>query len=420
MQVNYRWKKHYKTAKYPIRQPRWLTWLIWVLSKIALLGKKYTLETVDMEGLEPPYLLFSNHMAFIDFELSALVTYPKRVNNVVNIDGYHMMPWLLTWIGSICTRKFTNDIHLVKSIRRVVQNGDILCLYPEARYTPIGTTAFLPDSLGRLVKMNKVPLVVVTHHGNHLYSPFWAYKNKRKVPMHTVFRQVLTSQQVQSMTVDEINAAIRSAMEYDEYRYQLENNILITEPNRAEGLHKVLYQCPHCGTQFQMGSQGAELFCKRCGKRWYLQENGQLMATEGETEFSHIPHWFEWEREQVRGQILRGEYRYEDEVDIYSFPRCYRFIPLGKAKVCHSFQDGFTIDGHYRGQDYHIHRPPKSMNSLHVEYDFHRFRKENCFDISTETDSFYCYPTNPDMVTKLAFATEEIYKLHLPAKAYPH
>ena len=420
MQVNYRWKKHYKTAKYPIRQPRWLTWLIWVLSKIALLGKKYTLETVDMEGLEPPYLLFSNHMAFIDFELSALVTYPKRVNNVVNIDGYHMMPWLLTWIGSICTRKFTNDIHLVKSIRRVVQNGDILCLYPEARYTPIGTTAFLPDSLGRLVKMNKVPLVVVTHHGNHLYSPFWAYKNKRKVPMRTVFRQVLTAQQVQSMTVDEINAAIRSAMEYDEYRYQLENNILITEPNRAEGLHKVLYQCPHCGTEFQMGSQGAELFCKHCGKRWYLQENGQLMATEGETEFPHIPHWFEWEREQVRGQILRGEYRYEDEVDVYSFPRCYRFIPLGKAKVCHSFQDGFTIDGHYRGRDYHIHRPPKSMNSLHVEYDFHRFRKENCFDISTETDSFYCYPTNPDMVTKLAFATEEIYKLHLPAKAYPN
>ena len=420
MQVNYRWKKHYKTAKYPIRQPRWLTWLIWVLSKIALLGKKYTLETVDMDGLEPPYLLFSNHMAFIDFELSALVTYPKRVNNVVNIDGYHMMPWLLTWIGSICTRKFTNDIHLVKSIRRVVQNGDILCLYPEARYTPIGTTAFLPDSLGRLVKMNKVPLVVVTHHGNHLYSPFWAYKNKRKVPMRTVFRQVLTAQQVQSMTVDEINAAIRSAMEYDEYRYQLENNILITEPNRAEGLHKVLYQCPHCGTEFQMGSQGAELFCKHCGKRWYLQENGQLMATEGETEFPHIPHWFEWEREQVREQILRGEYRYEDEVDVYSFPRCYRFIPLGKAKVCHSFRDGFTIDGHYRGRDYHIHRPPKSMSSLHVEYDFHRFRKENCFDISTETDSFYCYPTNPDMVTKLAFATEEIYKLHLPTKAYPN
>ena len=282
MEVNYRWKKHYKTAKYPIRQPKWLTWVIWILSKFALIGKNYKLETIDMEGLEPPYIIFSNHMAFIDFELAAMVTHPRRVNNVVNIDGYHMMPWLLTWIGSICTRKFTNDLHLVKSVRRVVQNGDILCMYPEARYTPIGTTSFLPDSLGRLVKMNKVPLVVVTHHGNYLYSPFWAYKNKRKVPMHTVFRQVLTAQQVESMSVDEINAVIRSAMEYDEYRYQLENGIRITEPNRAEGLQKVLYQCPHCHTEFQMGTKGTEIFCNHCGKRWTMLENGQLQAVEGE------------------------------------------------------------------------------------------------------------------------------------------
>ena len=412
MEVNYRSKEHYKTAKYPNRQPKFWTWVIWGLSKTLLTGKKYTLEKIDMEGLEPPYILFSNHQAFIDFELAALVTTPHRVNNVVNIDGYHMMPWLLTWIGSICTRKFTNDIHLVKSIRRVTENGDVLCMYPEARYTPIGTTSFLPDSLGRLVKMNKVPLVVAIHHGNHLYSPFWAYKNKRKVPLHTTFRQVLTAEQVAAMKPEEINAVIRQAMEYDEYRYQLENNILITEPYRAEGLHKVLYQCPHCGTEFQMGSRGAEIFCRHCGKRWFLEENGQLTARSGETEFPHIPDWFEWEREQVRSQIEAGTYSYEDEVDVYSFPRCYRFIPLGRAKVRHSLEEGFTIDGHYRGEDYHIHRPPKGMNSLHVEYDFHRFRKENCFDISTETDSFYCYPTNPDIITKLAFATEEIYKIH--------
>ena len=418
MQVNYRWQKSYRTAKYPIRQPLWLTWVIWILSKCALIGKNYTIETVNMEGLEPPYILFSNHMAFIDFELAAMYTHPRRVNNVVNIDGYHRMPWLLTWIGSICTRKFTNDFHLVKSIRRVVRNGDILSLYPEARYTPIGTTSFLPDSLGRLVKMNKVPLVVCLHHGNHLYSPFWAYANKRRVPFKTVFRQVLTAEQVQDMSVDEINAAIREAMAYDEYRYQLEAGIRITEPYRAEGLEKVLYQCPHCGTEFQMGTKGAEIFCNHCGKHWFLQENGQLEAREGETEFSHIPHWFEWEREQVRQEILQGRYRYEDEVEVYSFPRCYRFIPLGRAKVCHDPENGFTIHGHYRGKDYHIHRHPKGMNSLHVEYNFHRLRKENCFDISTEEDSFYCYPTNPDIITKLSFATEEIYKLHLPGKVH--
>ena len=412
MEVNYKNKKRYKTARYPRRQPKFWTWVIWFLSKIMLRGKKYTLETINMEGLKPPYIIFSNHMEFIDFELATMVTYPNRVNNVVNIDGYLMMPFLLEWIGAICTRKFTNDIHLVKSIRRVIRNGDILCLYPEARYTPIGTTSFLPDSLGRLVKMNKVPLVVVTHHGNHLYSPTWNYAHKRKVPMHTVFRQVLTAQQVEEMTADEINAVIKQAMVYDEYRYLQESGQRLTEPFRAEGLHKVLYQCPHCGEEFQMDTAGAEIFCKHCGKRWFMEENGKLRALEGETEFDHIPDWYEWQRQQVRQQIERGEYHYEAEVDVYGLPRCWRFIPLGKGKVRHDPENGFVLEGHYRGQDYRIVRPPKATNSLHIEYDFHRLRKENCFDISTEDDSYYCYPTNnPLIVTKLALATEEIYKL---------
>ena len=410
--VNYKNKKRYKLAKYPIRQPLILAWLIHLISRIGLIGQDYKIEKVNMEGLKGGYFLLSNHMYFIDFLICAVATGWRRVNNVVSFDGYYRRPWLMELIGSIGTRKYVMDLHLIKSIKHVLEKGDILCMYPEARYTPIGTTSYLPDSLGRLVKMNKVPLVVVTHHGNYLYSPFWAYKNKHKVPHHTVFRQVLTAQQVAEMTPDDINAVIREAMQYDEYRYQLENNIRIVEPNRAEGLQKVLYQCPHCHTEFQMATEGAEIFCNHCGKRWFMEENGQLTANDGHTEFPHIPDWFEWERAQVRQQIEDGTYRYEDEVDVYSFPRCYRFIPLGKAKVCHSFQDGFTIDGHYRGADYHIHRPPKGMNSLHVEYDFHRFLKKNCFDISTETDSFYCYPTNPDIITKLAFATEEIYKLH--------
>ena len=161
-----------------------------------------------------------------------------------------------------------------------------------------------------------------------------------------------------------------------------------------------LYKCACCGHEGAMEGKGTALRCGHCGKEWELTTLGELKATEGETEFPHIPDWFEWERAQVRQQILDGTYRYEDELDVYSFPRCYRFIPLGRATVRHDFENGFTIDGHYRGRDYHIHRPAKGMNSLHVEYDFHRFRKENCFDISTETDSFYCYPTNPDIITK--------------------
>ena len=225
--------------------------------------------------------------------------------------------------------------------------------------------------------------------------------------------QILTAEDIERMSVDEINAVVAKGLQYDEYRYQKDNGILITEPYRAEGLHRVLYQCPHCKTEFKMNSKGTELFCEECGKRWNLNEDGTLSAIEGETEFSHIPDWFEWEREQVRAQVESGEYAYTDEVDVFSMPRTNNFVPLGKAKITHSVQDGFVLEGHHNGKDYRIQRKPLEINSLHVEYEYFRVRRADCFDISTETDSFYCYPTQENVVTKLAFATEEIFQKNL-------
>ena len=415
--VNYKNKRRYKTAKYPIRQPIYLTWLIWFLSKIMLFGKKYKIEKINMEGLKPPYMILSNHMYFIDFELTALATYPNRVNNVVNIDGYYRRPWLMEWIGAICTRKFTSDFHLVKSIRKVLKRGDILCMYPEARYSPCGISSYIPDSIGMLIKMNKTPVVAILHRGNHLHSPFWNFrKPRKKVPLHTTMTQILTVEQIEKLSAEEITKIVREALTYDDYRYQKENGILITEPDRAEGMHKILYQCPHCMAESKMDSNGAEIFCTECGKRWTLMEDGTLKANDGETEFSHVPDWFEWERAQVTEQVENGTYRFEDEVDVYSMPRCWRFEHLGAAKLTHDPENGFVIDGHYRGEDYHIHRAPMQSNSLHVEYDYCYIKPFDCVEISTENDSFTCYPKQQNVVTKMAFATEAIYQKQMRTK----
>ena len=410
IKVNYKKPFHYKyTSRYPMHQSKFWSGLIWVLSKMMLVGKRYTTETINMEGLKPPYMLLSNHMHFIDFEITAMVTGMQSVSNVVSIDGYVGKWFLLEWIGAICTRKYTTDLHLVKAIRHVLQRGDVLAMYPEARYTPCGTLSFLPDSLGKLIKMNKVPVVTVVHHGNHLYAPFWnVFKKKKSVPMHAVYKKVLTPEQIGELSVEEINSLLKKELQYDEYQYQKDNGIRITEPFRAEGLHKVLYKCPHCGAE-AMDSEGAEIFCTHCGKRWLWQEDGYLKATEGETEFDHIPDWFNWERQQVIREIEEGTYRFEDEVEVFSLPHIWRYIPLGKAKLTHDHENGFQLEGHYRGQKYYVNRKTEQTNSLHVEYNFTPIDGADYLDISTENDSFYCRPTKPNVITKLAFATEALY-----------
>lgn len=411
VEVNYKNKKRYKTAKYPIRQPLFFTYLIWLLSKILLIGKKYKIEKVNMEGLKPPYMLLSNHMHFIDFELTAMVTLPHRVNNVVALDGFYRRPWLMELIGSIGTRKFTTDLHLVKSIYKVLKRGDILCMYPEARYTPCGISSYLPDSLGMLVKRAKVPVVTVVHKGNYLHSPFWDFRKKRKVPMHTTATKILTPEQIENMSAAEINAVLKKALEYDDYAYQRKEGFLIKEKFRAEGLHKVLYQCPHCMSESKMSSKGDKIFCTECGKRWRLNEDSSLTALDGSTEFERVPDWFLWEREQVKGQIERGEYSFSDDVDVYSQPRCWKFEHLGNARISHDAENGFILEGEYNGETYRIQRTPIQNNSLHVEYDWCYVKPFDCFDISTENDSFFCYPKKENVITKLAFATEIIYQM---------
>ena len=409
--VNYPNKKRYNTAQYPIRQPWFFVYLIWLLSRLTLPKVPWKVEKINMEGLKPPYMMLSNHMYFVDFKLAAMGVGFHRVNNVVSIDGYYRRPFLMEWIGAICTRKYTMDLHLVKSIKKVLSRGDILSMYPEARYTPCGTLNYMPESLGKLVKMNKVPVVAVVHHGNYLHSPFWNFRKKRHVPLHTTMTKILTPEQIKEMSVDEINAVLKEKLWYDEYQYQKDNGILITEPFRAEGLHKVLYQCPACGVEHEMDSEGTQIYCKKCGKRWNLNEDGTLSALSGETEFSRVPDWYNWERTQVEEQIEKGTYSFEDEVEVFSMPRCWKFEKLGKAKIRHTIDEGFVLEGHYNGEDYRIHRMPIQQNSLHVEYDYCYIRPEDCFDISTENDSFYCYPeTRKNVITKLAFATEILHE----------
>ena len=180
--------------------------------------------------------------------------FPHRANYVVAIDGFIGREKLLRNVGCICKRKFTNDIQLVYNLKTVIDNKDIAIIYPEARYSLIGTNACLPASLGKLAKMLRVPVVMLHMHGNHLYSPVWNLK-KRNIRLRADMEQILTAQDLKSLTADEVNQRINDAFVYDEYQWQKDNNVHVRYKDRAKGLHKVLYQCIECGTEYRMDSR---------------------------------------------------------------------------------------------------------------------------------------------------------------------
>lgn len=382
--------------------------LIWIGVLPSLLSHRNKLTKIRMEGIKPPYLLLCNHNAFMDFTVSTKATFPHRANYVVAIDGYLKREWLLRFIGCICKRKFTKDLQLVRQLKRVTDRGDIAVLYPEARYSLCGTTAVLPPSLGKLAKLLKVPVVSLICHGHHVNSPFWNLPDRHVRPTEAEMTCLFTAEELARATWKQVNERIAQVFRYDDFAWQKEKGLKIPYPDRAGGLHKVLYQCPHCGTEYRMEGKGIHLTCHSCGKVWEMTELGELRALEGETEFSHIPDWYEWERANVRAQVEEGSYCFDGAVRVDALPNARGYIDLGPAHLRHD-QEGFTLTGRAMGEDYQVRIPVPDHYSVHIEYEY-LGKFGDCVDLNTDTDTLYCYPQGEDFaVTKLALATEELY-----------
>ena len=395
--------------KPPMRQH--LLPLIWLLSFPEVLSHKNKLTKINMDGIKPPYLLLCNHNAFMDFKVATKAIFPHRANYVVAIDGFWKREWLLRLIGCICKRKFTNDITLVRHLKRVVDRGDIAVIYPEARYSLCGTSAILPESLGKLAKVLNVPVVTLVCHGHHVNSPFWNLPDHKVKGTQATMKCIFTKERLEHTDYKEVLKTIQKEFEYDDYAWQKENNIRITYPQRAKGLHKVLYKCPSCNTEFKMSSGGIKLRCDACGKEWEMTELGELKALTGETEFSHIPDWYEWERAEVRKEIEAGTYGTTLDAQTDALPNADRYIDIGDSTLTHNMK-GFTLTGTYEGRDYCVRLDARAQYSVHIEYDY-LGKKGDCVDLNTINDTLYVYPKGKDFsVTKMSLATEELYKYY--------
>jgi transcription elongation factor Elf1 len=293
----------------------------------------------------------------------------------------------------------------------VTRSGGIVGLYPEARYSLCGTTAPLPEALGKVCKLLNVPVVVLICHGHHINHPFWNTRRERKVkPTEATMKLIFTPEELAALSPEEINIRLVKEFQYDDFRWQEENRIPVRDPDRARGLEKILYQCPHCGTEYRMTGEGTVLICSACGKTWEMDEFGVLHALDGETEYPHIPDWYEWERKNVRREVRNGTYTTGIlPVTVESLPNAKRFIPIGSGTMTHDM-NGFRVsvtdpDGDIRVME----KPVPSLYSCHIEYEY-LFKHGDCVDLNTLTDTWYVYPHDvPFSVTKMALATEELY-----------
>ncbi len=399
-------KKHKK----PLKPLFILSLVIRVLSFFELLGVGFKYKKIGMEKLskKEPCLILMNHSCFLDLKIASTLLFPRKFNIVMTSDGFVGKNLLMRLIGCIPTQKFIADSLLVKDILTCVKkNKTSILMYPEASYSFDGTATPLPESLGKLVKKLGIPLIMIKTYGAFAYDPLYNNLQKRKVKISATMEYLLSPEDIKTKTADQINTLLREQFSFDNFEWQQQNGVKITEKFRADSLNRVLYKCPNCLAEGETEGKGITLSCKNCGKEYILTEDGFMKAENGETEFSHIPDWYNWQRESVRDEIIKGEYKLEEAVDIYMMIDTKCIYKVGSGVLTHT-KDGFELLG--CDGELHFTHPAELSYSLYS--DFYWYEIGDVISIGNSKVLYYCVPkTNKDIVAKARIATEEIYKL---------
>ncbi len=387
----------------------WRT-LLKILSSIDLKNTDFSVEKVGMEklGKKQPCLVLMNHTSFIDLKIAEYTLYPRPLNIVTTKDGFIGLDWLLRQIGCFPTRKFTPERSLITQMKYCLEKlKTSVLMFPEASYSIDGTATTLPEALGKCLKYLGVPVVTLISTGAYSRQPLFNNLRRRKVKVSAKMEYLLSPEDVQNMSAQEINEKVKEAFSFDAYRWQRDNNVLITEPDRAEGLDRILYKCPCCLAEGKTVGKGDTLTCEACGKEYVLTETGAMQAKNGETEIDHVPDWYAWERACVRQELLDGTYRLDDEVDVYAVVDTKALYQIGVGRLVHT-ADGFVLYD-AKGEVIYVQKP---LFSYSLNADFFWYEIGDVVYIGNSDITYCCVPKNlRNVVAKTRLAAEELYKL---------
>lgn len=126
---------------------------------------------------------------------------------------------------------------------------------------------------------------------------------------------------------------------------------------------------------------------------------------------SHIPDYYRWERQQVRQDILDGNYKLDADVEIAMQVDYKAIYKVGEGHLIHD-NTGFTLTG-CDGKLRYTQKPQAGFG-LYADYYWYEIGDVICIG---DTDvHYFLFPKGGEPVAKIRLATEEMFKLYKERK----
>lgn len=261
------------------------------------------IQCVGMEiltDLQEPFLILGNHSQVYDpfFVSAGAKVHIRWVAGAYLFKLYGLKTLLGGWIGGISKQQGRSDLHTIRTISNALKQSDNVGLFPEGTRTWDGESIGFDESTAKLIKILKVPLVIVNLEGIYATKPRWADKKREGSPIIRVLPP-LSKGAIATMTKKELYAYLVENLSFSYSSWQKENRIPFKGKAQAEGLQRVLYLCPDCQSFSTLKTKKDLIRCTKCAMTARLDAFDQITTLKGKNPFTDVPQWHTWEAGQL-------------------------------------------------------------------------------------------------------------------------
>ncbi len=292
------------------------------------------------------FLVIGNHSDGLD-PIYIMCSLKKYIRFVAG-DHVVMNPWanffLRKLAGWIIKGRDNPAYVLTNEMKASAAEGVPTGLFAEGTITPNGETGFFSPRTGQLVKDMGVALITYRIKGGYFHAPRWG-TGLRKGPIHGKVVREYSVEELEKMTVEEINEVIKRDIYVNAFDEQRKRTRIYKGKNLAEHIERILYICPHCEQVGTLHSKGNYLTCE-CGYQVEFGRDGFFHESEKQLVFDNALDWDKWQKKLWKDKVLGAEYGeliFEEKNQIIYTLIKNKKVELSEDAVLRLYKDKFEI-----------------------------------------------------------------------------
>lgn len=289
---------------------------------------KYNYKAIPAPIKSGPCLILNNHQATMDpFFVAKSFKFPLYFFASDDLFNLKVSPLINYLVHPIPKSKSLSDLNAVRTALKVFKEGGAVSISPEGNRTLSGRQWEMDDSIAKLVKLSKVPLVLYNLCGGYGTDPRWGGAVRKGTAYTGKVKRIIYPEEYAKMSVAELFEIIKTELDVDDTtsgeRYK--------SRRRAEYIERALYICPECRSVGTIRSEGTRFACTACGKSAEFTED--LHISPPVCGYGCIYEWYEWQRREIVARVAEGETVSDDGILFRESLKFKRKVKLGGTRV---------------------------------------------------------------------------------------